>query len=89
MEVLIARGESVHQLHNVEEFPSGQREQTVNLSSMTSVVRIHHLPPCYPNTIDAAGESARRSWVFLGFEGPNFSEISIDAEWRFSRESGI
>ena len=32
MEVLIARGESVHQLHNKEEFPSGQREQTVNLS---------------------------------------------------------
>ena len=29
----------------VEGFPSGQREQTVNLSSMTSVVRIHHLPP--------------------------------------------
>jgi len=44
---------------------------------------------CYPNTIDAAGESARRSWVFWGFEGPNFSEISIDVEWRFSRESGI
>ncbi len=45
MEVLIARGESVHQLHNKEEFPSGQREQTVNLSSPTSVVRIHPLPP--------------------------------------------
>ena len=29
----------------MEGFPSGQREQTVNLSSMTSVVRIHHLPP--------------------------------------------
>ena len=29
-------------------FPSGQREQTVNLSSMTSVVRIHHLPPKEP-----------------------------------------
>ena len=29
----------------MEEFPSGQREQTVNLSSMTSVVRIHPLPP--------------------------------------------
>ena len=28
-------------------FPSGQREQTVNLSSMTSVVRIHHLPPVW------------------------------------------
>ncbi len=29
----------------MEGFPSGQREQTVNLSSMTSVVRINHLPP--------------------------------------------
>ena len=29
------------------EFPSGQREQTVNLSSLTSVVRIHPLPPDY------------------------------------------
>ena len=26
-------------------FPSGQREQTVNLPSQTSVVRIHPLPP--------------------------------------------
>ena len=32
----------------MEGFPSGQREQTVNLSSMTSVVRIHHLPPNEP-----------------------------------------
>ena len=31
-------------------FPSGQREQTVNLSSMTSVVRIHHLPPVEKST---------------------------------------
>ncbi len=31
-------------------FPSGQREQTVNLSSMTSVVRIHHLPPVVKST---------------------------------------
>ena len=30
---------------NTEEFPSGQREQTVNLSSVTSVVRIHPPPP--------------------------------------------
>ncbi len=45
MEVLIARGESVHQLHNVEEFPSGQREQTVNLLRFASVVRIHPPPP--------------------------------------------
>ena len=27
-------------------FPSGQREQTVNLLSLTSVVRIHPCPPC-------------------------------------------
>ena len=33
-------------------FPSGQREQTVNLSSMTSVVRIHHLPPVKKSTPD-------------------------------------
>ena len=32
----------------MEGFPSSQREQTVNLSSMTSVVRIHHLPPKEP-----------------------------------------
>ena len=34
----------------MEGFPSGQREQTVNLSSMTSVVRIHHLPPMQSQT---------------------------------------
>ena len=33
---------------NMGEFPSGQRGQTVNLLSMTSVVRIH-LPPPSPN----------------------------------------
>ena len=30
---------------NMEEFPSGQRGQTVNLLSVTSMVRIHPLPP--------------------------------------------
>ena len=30
---------------NTGEFPSGQRGQTVNLLSLTSVVRIHPLPP--------------------------------------------
>ena len=33
---------------NVEDFPSGQRGQTVNLLSLTSVVRIHPLPPKSP-----------------------------------------
>ena len=30
---------------NMGDFPSGQRGQTVNLLSVTSVVRIHHPPP--------------------------------------------
>ncbi len=30
---------------NTGDFPSGQRGQTVNLLSLTSVVRIHHPPP--------------------------------------------
>ena len=30
-----------------EDFPSGQRGQTVNLLAMLSVVRIHHPPPKY------------------------------------------
>ena len=38
-----------HSILNMGEFPSGQRGQTVNLLSMTSVVRIH-LPPPIPNT---------------------------------------
>ena len=33
---------------HTEEFPSGQRGQTVNLLSTTSVVRIHPLPPKIP-----------------------------------------
>ena len=31
----------------MEEFPSGQRGQTVNLLSVTSMVRIHPPPPGY------------------------------------------
>ena len=31
------------------DFPSGQRGQTVNLLSLTSVVRIHHPPPTKQN----------------------------------------
>ena len=34
---------------NMGEFPSGQRGQTVNLLSVTSVVRIHLPPPKIPN----------------------------------------
>ena len=36
---------------NMGEFPSGQRGQTVNLLSVTSVVRIHLPPPKIPNIL--------------------------------------
>ena len=36
------------------DFPSGQRGQTVNLLSLTSVVRIHHPPPSKKHCIRSA-----------------------------------
>ena len=38
----------------MEGFPSGQREQTVNLPSQTSVVRIHPHPPLYAGMAELA-----------------------------------
>ena len=67
-------------------FPSGQREQTVNLSSMTSVVRIHHLPPkrnryhfgiCFFLLVvdSKAGSLTKRRWRFVtGVAFPQESE---------------
>ena len=56
------------------DFPSGQRGQTVNLLSLTSVVRIHHPPPtkralrkkcsfCWWNGIYNVDSEARRKRV--------------------------
>ena len=39
---------------NMGRFPSGQREQTVNLPSQTSVVRIHPHPPLYAGMAELA-----------------------------------
>ena len=39
------------------DFPSGQRGQTVNLLSLTSVVRIHHPPPT-KNALSSTDEGA-------------------------------
>ena len=41
--------------NNMGDFPSGQRGQTVNLLSLTSVVRIHHPPPTQTPTAKAVG----------------------------------
>ena len=47
-------------------FPSGQREQTVNLSSLTSKVRILPRPPCQPSQIETSNTSnKKRSTAFM------------------------
>jgi hypothetical protein len=47
-------------------FPSGQREQTVNLSSLTSKVRILPRPPCQPSQIKTSKTSnKKRSTAFM------------------------
>ena len=60
----------------MEGFPSGQREQTVNLSSMTSVVRIHHLPPKFTASV---------RMLFFCFEGGGFeSRLLETVRWAVS-----
>src|SRR3989338_1834773 len=44
-----------------EGFPSGQRDQTVNLTALPSVVRIHPPPPCWSRA-DVAGAGSFR-WL--------------------------
>ena len=48
---------------NKEEFPSGQREQTVNLPSTTSVVRIHPLPPKRTNRQPLVRSFSMYKWI--------------------------
>ncbi len=50
---------------NMGVFPSGQRGQTVNLLSSTSVVRIHPLPPSVVVYLDATPKSLEKSRLFL------------------------
>ena len=45
--------ESIHLLHILEEYPSGQRGQTVNLLQVASVVRIHSPPPYFSEYAEA------------------------------------
>ena len=46
---------------NVEDFPSGQRGQTVNLLALLSVVRIHHPPPTIYKVKCGCGGIGRRT----------------------------
>ena len=60
---------------NMGEFPSGQRGQTVNLLSVTSVVRIHLPPPKIPN-IRLDG----RNFLILG-EGGFERRLLVTVQW--------
>ena len=57
-----------HSILNMGEFPSGQRGQTVNLLSMTSVVRIHLPPPkqSQTNQMRSPGFSASPAIYMVG-----------------------
>ena len=46
-------------MNSVGRFPSGQREQTVNLPSQTSMVRIH---PCPPKSFSPPRRRILREW---------------------------
>ena len=58
------------------EFPSGQRGQTVNLLSLTSVVRIHLLPPV--RTVHLNG-----SYFFVLLRG-SMSKVGVNPKKRNS-----
>ena len=57
----------VHSGMFLGEFPSGQRGQTVNLLSLTSVVRIHLPPPSVVVYLDATQKSLEKSRLFAFF----------------------
>ena len=65
---------------NVEDFPSGQRGQTVNLLALLSVVRIHHPPPKkkYADVAELADALDLGSSAFgVGVRLPSSAPLSI------------
>ena len=59
----------------MERFPSGQREQTVNLLSVTSVVRIHPSPPRKSTSQDVLFSCSKR--VDLGYFSQNSRTLCV------------
>ena len=59
----------------MERFPSGQREQTVNLLSVTSVVRIHPSPPRKSTSQDVLFSCFKR--VDLGYFSQNSRTLCV------------
>ena len=68
----------------MEEFPSGQRGQTVNLLLLASVVRIHPPPPSVADKIDATRKPLESLAVFafsrviISFD---FHRCQTDTRW--------
>ena len=55
----------------VGEFPSGQRGQTVNLLSLTSVVRIHLPPPAKRALCNAQGSFCNEAFPYGNIKQPS------------------
>ena len=55
-------------------FPSGQREQTVNLPSQTSMVRIHPRPPFF---LSFAGMAELADALDSGSSESNFMQVQV------------
>ena len=66
-------------MNSVGRFPSGQREQTVNLPSQTSMVRIHPCPPFFAgmaelaDALDSGSSESNFMQVQVLFPAPNKS----------------
>ena len=58
-------------MNSVGRFPSGQREQTVNLPSQTSMVRIHPCPPFF------AGMAELADALDSGSSESNFMQVQV------------
>ena len=58
-------------MNSVGRFPSGQREQTVNLPSQTSMVRIHPCPPFI------AGMAELADALDSGSSESNFMQVQV------------
>ena len=62
----------------MEEFPSGQRGQTVNLLRLASVVRIHPPPPNKVDSFDTTGIETVNLFLFAKMPVlPGFSMLLL------------
>ena len=61
-------------MNSVGRFPSGQREQTVNLPSQTSMVRIHPRPPFF---LSFAGMAELADALDSGSSESNFMQVQV------------